>query len=285
MLHLRTVWIVLLLPLLCSCNSKRAEQADAVASLVGREIVMPENLVCQIQSDTIGFGFGDADFTIVAYIDSAGCTSCRMKLRDWDNLINQLKVFPDVSVDFIMVINSSETTELNYIIKRDNFLHPICFDPDGAFATCNQLPGSDTYHTFLLDGNGEIVLVGNPAINPKIRELYKGVIMEETDVDIKSMSMPLGAIYMGDSVVKKFEVHNGDADFITVQELVPSCDCVSTTINLDTIPHGKSGILTVSFVADSIVGPASRYVDIYFNEKENPERYIVHGYVITNPNQ
>lgn len=280
---MRQLIILSLLSVLCSCNSKSTEQLNAVSSLVGREIFMPDSLTCQILNDTIVFSFGDADYTIVEYIDSAGCTPCRMKLQEWNNLINQLMAIQDVDVNFVMVINSPETEELDYIIKRDNFLHPICFDSVGDFAIRNQLPEKDTYHTFLLDENNDIVLVGNPAINPKIRELYRSVVIGDVDEDRKAISKPLGAIKAGASIVKQFEVHNGDTCLLTIQEVVPSCDCVSATINIDTIQPDQSGILTMKYVADSISGPISRYVDVYFNEKENPVRYFVHGFVITNP--
>lgn len=283
-MFVRILLMIVTLSMLCCCNSKRAEQMSVVSSLMGREIVMPENLTIHILNDTIDFSLGDADYTIVAYIDSAGCTPCRMKLKDWDKLINQLKTIPEVDLAFVMVINSSDTTKLNHIIKRNEFLHPICYDPGRYFAIRNQLPETDAHHTFLLDANNEIVLVGNPAINPKIRELYKRVISGDITDDVNTATKPLGAISIGDSIMTRFEVHNSGTEYITVQELMPSCDCISASINLDTIQPGKFGILSVKYIADSITGPTSRHVDVYFNEKEKPERYIVHGYVINTKN-
>lgn len=58
---------LLLVATLCSCSSKRAEQENMVSLLVGREIVMPDNLACKILNDTIDFNLGDADYTVVNY--------------------------------------------------------------------------------------------------------------------------------------------------------------------------------------------------------------------------
>lgn len=240
---------------------------------------MPDNLTCQILNDTIDFGFSVADYTIIAYLDSAGCTPCKMKLREWSNLINRFEAVPDINVEFVMVVNSKMTEEMEHIIKRDNFLYPICFDPSGDFANSNRFLENSPYDTFLLDGSNEIALVGNPARNPKVRELYSNVIEGDIERDIKAVSMPMGAINAGDSVCMQFEVHNGETGILTVQELAPSCDCISATFKPDTIQPGKSGTLAVKYVADTIQGSTSRYIDIFFNEKENPERFIVHGYV------
>lgn len=267
---------------LCSCNSKKTKYETDISSLAGREISMPTNLTTQILDYTISFCLEDADYTIVAYIDSAGCTPCKMKLKEWDKFMNQLKANGNIDVAFLMIVNSQADDAIMRILNRDEFLHPISFDPKGDFAKYNNLPKDDEYHTFILDSNNEIVLVGNPVINPKIRELYRNVATSDDGEYIKGVSIPVGAINAGVDVVKQFEVRNWDSVSLSIQDLVPSCECISATINIDTIQPGKSGMLTVKYRANSIPGPVSRYVDVYFNEKEHPERFVVHGYVITN---
>lgn len=249
--------------------------------LVGNEIAIPENLSFQILNDTIDFNLDDAEYTIVAYIDSAGCTPCKMRLREWDNLINQLKAVTEADVDFMMIINSTKSNELDYILESENFLHPICFDAAGIFANINKLPKKDTLHTLLLNANHEAMLVGNPVTNPKIRELYKNTIIADAIEEVQSTSLPFGTIIGGDSTVVKFEIKNTYSEPLTIQELVPSCHCVSATTDFNKIRPGQSGLLTVTYVADTISGPISRYIDVYYNEKNQPERYIVYGYVIT----
>jgi hypothetical protein len=276
---------IILLTLLCSCQDKTAKHLNVLSSLAGHEIVMPDNLTCRIQSDTIEFNFNDADYNIVAYIDSSDCTPCKMKLPVWDNLINRLKSASDATVAFVMVINSGETSELDSILKKSNFLHPICFDPAGEFSSHNKLPDKELYHTFMLDSNGEIVLVGNPAINPKIRELYNNIVFGDTTEYSYAVSTSLGSIEIGDSIVTHFKVHNGDIDTLTIQEIVPSCDCLTAAININTIQPHETAELSVTYIVDSNPGLTSRYVDIYFNEKESPWRHIIHGYINNNKNK
>lgn len=282
MKHLITLFFIAMPFLLaCSCNGKKAELRDAVTLLVGNEIAIPENLSFQILNDTIDFNLDDAEYMIVAYIDSAGCTPCKMRLREWDNLINQLKAVTEADVDFVMIINSTKSNELDYILESENFLHPICFDAAGIFANINKLPKKDTFHTLLLNANHEAMLIGNPLTNPKIRELYKNTIIADAIEEVQSTSLPFGTIIGGDSTVIQFEIKSTYSEPLTIQELVPSCHCISATTDFNKIRPGQSGLLTVTYVADTIRGPISRYIDVYYNEKEQPERYIVYGYVIT----
>lgn len=282
MKHLITLFFIAMPFLLaCSCNGKKAELRDAVTLLVGNEIAIPENLSFQILNDTIDFNLDDAEYMIVAYIDSAGCTPCKMRLREWDNLINQLKAVTEADVDFVMIINSTKSNELDYILESENFLHPICFDAAGIFANINKLPKKDTFHTLLLNANHEAMLIGNPLTNPKIRELYKNTIIADAIEEVQSTSLPFGTIIGGDSTVIQFEIKSTYSEPLTIQELVPSCHCISATTDFNKIRPGQSGLLTVTYVADTIRGPISRYIDVYYNEKDQPERYIVYGYVIT----
>ena len=48
----------------------------------GKEIKFPSRSVFTIQGkDTVDFDFEDADYKVVTYIDSVGCTSCKLNLE------------------------------------------------------------------------------------------------------------------------------------------------------------------------------------------------------------
>ncbi len=63
---------------------------------------MPENTKYQIMDEKITYDFDDAEFKIITYIDSVGCSSCQMRLSEWDELINELKADENISVNFVI---------------------------------------------------------------------------------------------------------------------------------------------------------------------------------------
>ena len=54
----------------------------------GKEIQFPSNSVFTIQGkDTIEYSGDNSDYKIVTYIDSIGCTSCKLQLQNWKDFI------------------------------------------------------------------------------------------------------------------------------------------------------------------------------------------------------
>ena len=266
-----------------SCNNKRAAHTNIIAEWVGREIVIPDDLVYQIKDDTIDLDLSRPDFKIISYVDSTGCTSCRMKLTMWSELINELKSLPDVDVEVIMIINTDTPKEITYLLQRDNYLNPVAIDRNNLFDRLNELPPKSEHHTFLLDAENKVIAIGNPVLNPKIKDIFLQYITEGDELPYtndmcKEPVQPVGVINKGDTVQKLFYINNFDTINYTLQAIVPSCDCISASADIANINVGGLKKITVSYVADSLPGYFNRYVDIFFNEKELPERLIVYGY-------
>jgi len=88
-----TMYIIVLLILFSSCQNKTKNHViQLVREWEGKEIQFPPNSVFTIQGkDTIEY-FGDnSSYKIVTYIDSIGCTSCKLQLQNWKDFILNLK--------------------------------------------------------------------------------------------------------------------------------------------------------------------------------------------------
>lgn len=73
------------------CADQLADKRAAIAELIGKEVVIPENIIYRVQDIPIDNPLENADYRIVTYIDSTGCTSCRMKLNTWREIISEFK--------------------------------------------------------------------------------------------------------------------------------------------------------------------------------------------------
>ena len=88
----KIVTLIMCVWTLASCQESREE---AMLRLVnewnGKEIKFPSRSVFTIQGkDTVDFEFVDADYKVVTYIDSVGCTSCKLQLPRWKQLIEEV---------------------------------------------------------------------------------------------------------------------------------------------------------------------------------------------------
>lgn len=208
-----------------------------------------------------------------------------MKMPVWDEIISEFKTLSDKDVNFLMILNTAETPEYIHAINQKDFRHPVCFDPDNLFDKANNLPQKDTYHTFLLDASDRIIAIGNPADNPKIKRLYSDII-RDSDKDHRrhlcaNYSRPVGAVSKGKSVKQKFQLKNYSDTVLTIQGLIPSCDCLEISVSSDTLfPDGKITATLLFNPVSTESGSFMRYADIYFNEREQSERLYLHGFVV-----
>ena len=68
------------------------------------------------------------------------------------------------------------------LIKNSRFNYPIILDTLGQFAKLNpHLPKNKALHTFLLDENNNVILVGNPLHNKKIKEMFYRIVEDRLE--------------------------------------------------------------------------------------------------------
>ena len=278
--------LCLILTLIVSCSSKDKEQRDIVAEWIGKELIIPDSLQAQIGDTPIDYDFNDADFKIVTYVDSTGCTECNMQLQIWNEVINDLKSTDNVDVNFLMIVNSNKPDQIESLLKRDMFKHPITIDPTDRFKHINQFPDKNQYQTFLLDSDNKILALGNPANNPKIFELYQKIILGDTKQSSEQPNLcvdpnvGIGIINSKDTVTVRYSLYNQTEGMIRIQSLNPSCNCVSATAQSDTIKSGGNSIITVRYIASSIPGTIKKTINIFYNEFTDPEQLSLNGYII-----
>ncbi|MDE5687281.1 MAG: hypothetical protein K2I18_01485 [Paramuribaculum sp.] len=279
---IRYIAIIFLMIIFVSCDSATQSNRDIVSEVVGKQIIIPDTLTIRIKNDTINYDFSDAGFKILVYVDSSDCTSCKMKLGKWVDIVNEFKNITGGDLNFLMIVNSHNDEEISYYLERDNFPLPVAIDADGRFRSLNKIRKENEYQTFLLDESDNILAIGNPTINPKIRSLYRGILSERTKGEPKEfISQPKGVIMQRDTVYATFRISNPDNVNYTVQELVPSCDCIKVQ-SLDTMPsHGFLNV-NLKVVPDTLERSFYKYVDVFFTQKELPIRLSVHGFIKTN---
>lgn len=206
-----------------------------------------------------------------------------MKLQEWDRYMNSLMSIEDCDISFAMIVNNRDLAEIDKWVESYQFKYPIILDSTGEFLKCNALPENEMYHTLLLDGNNKILAAGNPIVNPKIRSVYYQTMLgkdsEESIAYDRQSAIAMGIVNRGDTVEHAFTIVNPTENILTIQEIVPSCNCLIAQSSSDTISAGASTYVNVKFSTASDSGFFRRHVDIIYNENEKPERLTLHGYI------
>lgn len=286
--HLRFILLLLAILSLASCKESEKDTAlRLVKEWDGKEIKFPAHSIFTIQGkDTVDFDFKDADYKVVTYVDSAGCTSCKLQLARWKAFIQKVDSIKYGSVPFVFVFYPKNVKELRYILRSYAFDFPVCFDEKDEFNALNQFPDEMMFQTFLLDKDNKVLALGNPVHNPQIEKLYLTQLGREdssesllfTTINVPETEYDFGKIPQSGSQTHIFRlVNTGDVPLV-VKDAVPSCDCTQVEYAPSAVQPGDTMKIRIVYSPDEL-GQFYRSVDMYLNVKKSPLTLWIKGEV------
>ena len=141
----------------------------------------------------------------------------------------------------------------------------------------NGFPEIGALQTFLVDGENRVLAIGDPAVNPRVMELFVDVLRSDsirargrqrealTRLVADAEELELGTVAAADTARCRFVVRNvGEVDFVA-EGVVSSCDCTRGRLSADTIRPGGEATLEVEFSEAEAVGDFVRTVSVFGN--------------------
>ena len=273
--------------LVVSCSESEKERLSRlVQEWEGKEILFPAHSTFTIQGkDTVDFDFKGAAYTIVTYIDSVGCTSCKLQLHRWKELVKEVDSLTNGDVPFLFYFHPKDIKELRYLTRRDAFAYPVCFDEKDDFNRLNRFPSEMMFQTFLLDKENRVIALGNPIQNPKVKELYLNLIkgMGEstskervTTVSINSTVIDFGSFPKEEKQERSFILTNTGNGLLVIQDIVTSCGCTKVEYSKEPVRPGETLEVKVIYEAEQ-AEHFNKTVTVYCNADNSPFRLAVKG--------
>ena len=272
---------------LASCAESDKERLSRLVSEWERkEILFPTHSTFTIQGkDTVDFNFKDANYKVVTYVDSAGCTSCKLQLHRWKELVTEVDSLTDGRVPFLFYFHPKDRKELRYLTRRDDFTYPVCFDEQDELNRLNQFPSDMTFQTFLLDKENKVVAMGSPVLNPKVKELYLGLITGNrsvktqsvvTQVSVNQTEIDFGSFPKEEKQERSFVLTNTGKGLLVVHDVVTSCGCTKVEYSKQPVRPGETLELKVIYEAED-TGHFNKSIKVYCNVENSPLRLKVRG--------
>lgn len=258
-------------------NSTQTDSLRAVTEWNGRQITFPVVMTDYLTGDTIDLS--DSDFTILTYVDSAGCTECKMKLMAWNTFFNRLDANCNDTTTYntITIVHQSIERNLQFIIKRSQFENPVYVDIGDSIYLANKFADKMMFQTLLLNSDKRVLAIGNPIYNPKIADLYISQIsgkdvsgVNKDAIYIHSPSHDFGSVLAGDTVRHTFSIINPSKDTIKILKIIPSCECTTAQPSDTIIAPKQSADIYVTFSDSTETGDLYRTVDIMFDKYDRP---------------
>lgn len=164
--------ILMALMLLSSCRKKNF--ADDILKMQSRPIDLTacEGAACYENGKKSTYTCADSAYRLIVYVDSSSCSPCFVSyMLDYEETVEK---FDSSGIRTLFVFEPSQNKVEDVISSLEQQSFPLLslVVRDGGFASANpQLPASSLLHSFLLNEKNEVVVVGNPVRNEKVREL------------------------------------------------------------------------------------------------------------------
>jgi hypothetical protein len=226
----------------------------------------------------------EKDYKVLLYTDSVGCTSCKLRLLDWKQLIGEADSVFAGKMGFLFFFYPKSKKELRALLSSNRMDYPVFIDESNEINRLNNFPSKIEHQCFLLDKDNKVLLVGNPTLNPRIWELYKEVVTgkktatqeKTTTVELEKMAHDFGSIKTGESSYAVFRLKNtGDYPLI-ISRVVTSCGCASAEWEKQPVAAGQVTEVMVEMRPDE-EGFFSKTAEVHCNAKGSPLRLTING--------
>lgn len=166
--------------LLLGCTTGKGKYYKEVKAWIGREIVFPQVSMKYNGCDTVCTDWEHKKYKILRYVDSVGCTPCKLQLLEWNEYLKTLHTL-SADVACIIVLGMKDFAEFEYVQRMDHFEYPVVYDAGLEWDALNHFPEKAALQVFLLDENNRVIALGDPVRNMAVRKLYQEIIEGEEE--------------------------------------------------------------------------------------------------------
>jgi len=173
------LFLLICVSLAIGCEERRSKVSESVDEMMGKQVDLSLEKMDCVQSvvDSGNSHPCNENYKLVVYMDSTVCSPCVISsLYEWNGIMKEME-----NVDFIFIVSPQpDQREASYLsVSSCGLLNVVYMDAGNLFHKNNSfLPKEEEFHTFLINNDNEIVIVGSPLKNPKIKNLMEQYILE-----------------------------------------------------------------------------------------------------------
>lgn len=271
---------------LLSCGNKQRKVDEVLNQWINKEIMIPNDLVYTMYgTDTVDYTTSFTDYKILMYVDTVGCTSCQLQLERWIDWMDYLKRKSPYTISYLFNFYPKDIDELKDLLSFNRFPVPVCLDQTDRLNCLNQFPSGWPFHTFLLDSENRVVVLGNPVSNGNIADLYRKILVSEvptsplsTQFEVVQSEIELPQVKM-DSICAEFVLKNVGKNRLVINNLNTSCGCTSAKYSKEPVMPGDSVTIKVT-VKKEKKGRFNETITVYCNTPDSLLALKLYGNII-----
>ncbi len=161
---------------------KKRSDDEIINSIQKTRISIPYDKMYNVVCSRYTFDKNDKTYaTVVNVIDQYGCSGCKIsELARTEILYEPMFENNAIRSVYILSATSAQVEKVMPLLKQYHLRNAIYIDTCNAFLKANpQIPDNELFHTFVINKEGKVLMVGNPFQNEKMEALFKKVIANE----------------------------------------------------------------------------------------------------------
>jgi hypothetical protein len=170
----------------CTQNKKIERQIEQLCEMAIR-IDVDSMVACNV-SDSVLLNPTGSNLKMIIWADSTECSQCYIRHLDyWKGYMKLENENPDgIQFYYILETAPEKMEEMISLIQTTQLEHVIYVDTMQLFRRNNpNIPSDVLFHSFLLDSDNKVVLVGNPTRNKGIQNLFNRILDEKLGISMK----------------------------------------------------------------------------------------------------
>ena len=158
---------------LWNCTNSRE---DYIKKIIGSELVINYESMFKSEDSVLYLSDIKKPLKIVVYSDSSNCNACDMQFATWKIRFRELNHIANDNIGLIFIINTKNISDMELNARIAQITNLRLYDTQGVFKKNNHVFNHRDLHTFLLDQNNKVILVGDPLVNHQLFDIYKRAI-------------------------------------------------------------------------------------------------------------
>lgn len=211
--------------------------------------------------DTIDFQIPNTEYKVLVYADSLGCTGCKLQLHKWKELIKYIDSITQRKIPFLFFIHPKDRTEIQYLLRGNEFDIPVCIDLDNKLNRLNHLKADTSLQVFLLDKNNKVSIYGNTNLDMATKELYLKQItgkecpsknLPQTTAKATQTEIDFGTFEKSQIRKTTIEIKNTGDSPLVIFDVNTTCGCTAATYDKRPAFPEKALLLEIKMTPKSI---------------------------------
>ena len=288
---MRLIILLFVTILLISCKESRQDRIEHLVNEWSGKTIRFPNTMCftSYSNDTVLVHYTRErlPYTILNYVDTIGCISCKLQLPRWKEMIREIDSMYPQRVNCLMVFNPQEKRRFIQYLKNNQFDSFVYIDEKDSLNFLNNFLQNEHFHTFLLDKDDKIIAIVNPVLKPKIRDLYFDIISGKTAVSsvdkeaLTVISLSKDKVDLGDFSWNKereteFVISNVGKLPLVINDVITSCGCTKVDYTKKPVLPGENVILKIKYKAEQ-PEHFNKTITVYCNAENAPFKLNISG--------